>query len=100
MDDDRFLVRVRTATRAAWSTALVLILWMTAAWCAWRTMMASESLRAFVSVMWGGEFSAEEMKTIGIYFFGAFKLGIFAVIAAAFFLWFWSRALRRAKKVD
>jgi hypothetical protein len=98
MSDDAFLVRVRSASRAAWATVLVLMLWMVASWCAWRTVLASEPLRKFVAVMWGGEFTAEEMRLIGIYFFGAFKLGVFAVIAAAFFLWFWSRALRRSRK--
>jgi len=86
--------RVRAAAWATWMLLLILAVWMTIAYFLWLGVFYTRM--EWVRALWGGDVTWPEMQWVSLWFFGAFKLGLFAVLAAALWLTLFARRLRRA----
>jgi len=86
---------VRAAARAAWGTVVIGGVWLTIGYFVWLGIMHARP--GWVLALWGGgdlEWSA--IQTMSLWFFGAFKVGLFLVVLAAIWLSLWWRGLKRA----
>lgn len=87
--------RVRDAAWATWMVLAILAVWMTVAYFFWLAVLHYRM--EWVRFLWGGrDLTWSEMQWITLWFFGGFKLGLFAVLAAAIWLTLFARRLRRA----
>ena len=86
--------KVRAAAGAAWGTVIIGAVWMTLAYGLWLVILHYKP--GLILTLWGsGDLTWPEVQRITLWFFGAFKLEIFAVLLAAIWLSLWHRRLAR-----
>ena len=87
--------KVGAAARAAWWTVLIGAVWMSLGYRVWLWMMSARP--GWVLVLWGGgDLAWGDVQRISLWFFGVFKIFLFAVLLSAIWLSLWGRGLRRA----
>jgi len=86
--------RIRAAAGATWMLLLILVIWMTVTYVLWLGLVYTRM--EWVRTLWGGDVTWSEMQWVTLWFFGAFKLGLFAVLAVAIWLTLFARRLRKA----
>ena len=91
--------RVRAAAGALWCTVVVGIIWMTVGWVFWLIFIHARP--DWLAWLWGGGggdgLSWKTYQLIGMIFFGAFKLMLFAALLTAIWLTLWARKLARTQ---
>ena len=93
--NDSLAQRVRAAAVAGWWTILIAVIWLTAAWLAFLAILAARP--DWLLVLWGGgKLTWPTVQNITLWFFGAFKLVIFAGVLLTIWLTLWSGRLKRA----
>lgn len=92
--DAIFHKKVRSAAVAGWWTLLVA--WLLGA-VSWGAYLAAWHYRpGWMTWLWGGS-SWEDMRTVTIWMFAAFKLIIWTIFLAALWLSIWSCKLKHAE---
>ena len=91
--DESSMQRLRAAVVAGWKTIIIGAIAMTISYGLWVVVMHTKPW--FLLDLWGGTTWAE-MRTITLWFFGVFKLMLWAGILACLFLTLWLRGLRKA----
>ena len=92
---DQFQHRLAAAVRAGWCTVLIWFCVMTFSWVIWTVFLHVKPV--WVRSMWGGgDLEWSSMQTMVLWFFGVFKMMLFAFVAVVLFLTLWLRGLKQA----
>ena len=91
---DELVKKVRAAAGAAWYTLLIGVLWLNVAYFLWLAILTCRP--EWLRTLWGGgDLTWNDMQIITLWFFGAFKVILFAILLAAIWLSLWCRRLRK-----
>lgn len=94
MDNSEMAKRVRAAAVAGWWTILIAVIYMTAAWLGFLTLLHCKP--DWMLWMWGGgDLNWDQVHNIVIYFFSVFKLIMFTAVLVLLWLTLWARKLKR-----
>ncbi len=92
---DPFQRRLATAVWAGWCTVLIWFAVMTFSWVIWLVFLHIKP--DCVRFMWGGgDLKWATMQRMVLWFFGVFKMLLFAFLVVVMFLSFWLRRLKQA----
>ena len=87
--------RVRAAAVAGWWTVIIMAVIMAAQWLV--VLAFLQHRPAWLLSLWGGgELDWPGVHVIMLYFFGAFKLILFAAVIIVIWLTLWARRLKKA----
>ena len=92
--NDAFGERVRSAATAAWWTIVIAVIWMTLAWVIYLWILSAKP--DWLITLWGGELTWDQVRSIMITFFAAFKLILWTALLGTIWATLWSRRLRRS----
>ena len=68
--------------------------WMTVAWFVWLAILNAKP--EWLLRLWGGgDLNFSDVRNIVLWFFAAFKLILFVIVAIAIWLSFWARQISR-----
>jgi hypothetical protein len=76
--NDLFTQRVRAAAIAGWWTVLIVMGLLMFSWWSYVSIIARRP--AWMVGLWGGGITWEEMRTISLWFFSAFKLVVWLIV--------------------
>ena len=92
---DTFERRLGAAVGAGWCALIIAVVSMMASWLAFVGLMHWRP--AWVLELWGGAgLTWPEMRTMALWFFGAFKIVLWSFAIVMVFLTLWRRGLRQA----
>jgi hypothetical protein len=93
--NDPFCKRVRAAAVAGWWTALVAVVWVTAAWLIWLGLLKAQP--NWLLQLWGGgNLTWDDVQRLVLWFIAVAKLGLWAWVLVAICLTIWARKLKQA----
>ncbi len=93
--DEGFVKRLQSATRAAWFTILVGVIWMLAAWSVWIVLLAYRP--GWLLEFWGGQsLTWDRVHLLMLVFMAASKLILFVFVMLAIWMTLWTRQLKRS----
>ena len=89
-----FQRRLETAVWAGWCTVLIWFCVMTVSWLIWLVFLHARP--GWVRYMWGGgSLRWAAMQTMVLWFFGVFKMMMWAFLMVVVFLALWLRRLKQ-----
>jgi len=90
-----FTRRLRAAVVAGWWTVAIWVIFLTISWLIYLCIMHTRP--EWLRTLWGGGIITwEKIQTVYIWFFGAFKVVLWAVLMVTVFLTLWARNLKKA----
>ncbi len=91
---DLFQRRLATAVRAGWCTVLIWFCLLMVSWLIWLVFMHVQP--EWVHFLWGGKLEWSTMQEMTLWFYGVFKMMLWAFVMVVLFLTLWLRGLKRA----
>lgn len=96
MMNGEFTKRLRAAVVAGWWTVAICWIFLTISWLIYMCIMHVQP--EWLRTLWGGgPLTWDGIQTICLWFFGIFKLVLWAMLMIVLFLTLWLRQLKRAE---
>jgi hypothetical protein len=86
--------QVGAAARSAWVTLVVMWVLMMLSWGGWLLLLHARP-EWYLSMIGDGTVTWEQLQHVVIWFYGAFKVGLAILLAAAIWLSLWAGHLRK-----